>query len=341
MPGFDNHFDQELPDEQTQDVARALSGRKQFGYIPVAELDRWIAEARVHKIAEDKRGYRVPAPAAVANDGFRALFLDPSPRRERHMTVLRRLSRDHVAWFSLHVPFKLMRAYFSREEGPFHALDAANPWRPTVTENPIVRDRLTGCPMIRSTSWRGHLRFAMSCTCTVNEDDLALIFGPRKSRSGEETKGREARLRVLPSYFPAQDATRDVITPLNAFRVPLAGAIGYEVMPVGAVSELHVLYVATKSGQGHPERDACQHLGLVLRGVEGMLMEYGFSAKRTSGFGVIHKRFPEQAVLWASWAQEPICQKSFFQLKKAMQSNEHFKSSAEIWVNTETPGSPS
>ncbi|WP_198469555.1 RAMP superfamily CRISPR-associated protein, partial [Acetomicrobium sp. S15 = DSM 107314] len=29
-----------------------------------------------------------------------------------------------------------------------------------IFENPIVRDKLTGLPMVRSSIWKGHLRFA-------------------------------------------------------------------------------------------------------------------------------------------------------------------------------------
>ena len=54
----------------------------------------------------------------------------------------------------LKIKFILKRSYTSKGEGEFNVIDNK------IFENPIVRDKLTGLPMIRSSTWKGHLRFA-------------------------------------------------------------------------------------------------------------------------------------------------------------------------------------
>ena len=54
----------------------------------------------------------------------------------------------------LKISFSLKKPYTSKEEGEFHILNGR------ITENPIVRDSLTGLPLVKPSTWKGHLRFA-------------------------------------------------------------------------------------------------------------------------------------------------------------------------------------
>jgi len=54
----------------------------------------------------------------------------------------------------LKISFTLKKPYTSKDEGEFHILDKK------ILKNPIVRDKFTGLPMVKPSTWKGHLRFA-------------------------------------------------------------------------------------------------------------------------------------------------------------------------------------
>ena len=82
----------------------------------------------------------------------------------------------------LKIKFILKRSYTSKGEGEFNVIDNK------IFENPIVRDKLTGLPMIRSSTWKGHLRFAAG---RVNDLDGKNINEITKSEIIERLFGSE------------------------------------------------------------------------------------------------------------------------------------------------------
>lgn len=64
------------------------------------------------------------------------------------------------AWL-LRLEFTLARPFTSRAEGEFHPYEyepRENKWY--EVQNPIVRDHLTGLPLVKPATWKGHLRLA-------------------------------------------------------------------------------------------------------------------------------------------------------------------------------------
>ena len=123
----------------------------------------------------------------------------------------------------LKIKFILKRSYTSKGEGEFNVIDNK------IFENPIVRDKLTGLPMIRSSTWKGHLRFAAG---RVNDLDGKNINEITKSEIIERLFGSETtsedtvkgRLYFFPTCFDKKDAEKDVITPLSrTTRTPVSG----------------------------------------------------------------------------------------------------------------------
>jgi CRISPR-associated protein Cmr2 len=195
----------------------------------------------------------------------------------------------------LQIHFCLSRPFASKAEGEFH------PWEERVIDkkdgttewfeiqNPIVRDHLTGLPMVRPTTWKGHLRFA-GAAGGLDDRVRDRLFGVTRGNA----EGRSGRLHFFPTFF-AEETEREVATPLSRDTrtpVPGRGPISLEVVPEGQEGKFMLLYVPRPKGiEWHP-RQIGEDLVATASAVVAMLLEYGFSAKRTAGWGV-----PEDAVL--------------------------------------------
>ncbi len=184
------------------------------------------------------------------------------------------------------VSFTLKKPYISKGEGEFNLI---NPDDTNITNNPIVRDKLTGLPMVRSTSWKGHLRFAAEKVKkdAYEEKIINRLFGP----AGEDGELNKGRLRFFPTFFEKNAAKEDVITPLSREnRTPVKGKspIKLEVIPKETKGELHILYFPYPKGRDYREDEVGEDLKFLSKALAAMLFQYGFSAKKTSGFGVIN-----------------------------------------------------
>jgi len=80
------------------------------------------------------------------------------PKREELINIfypefedLKELPKNSVL---IKISFTLKKPYISKDEGEFHIIGDI------INENPIVRDRFTGLPMVKPSTWKGHLRFA-------------------------------------------------------------------------------------------------------------------------------------------------------------------------------------
>lgn len=132
--------------------------------------------------------------------------------------------------------------------------------------------------MVRPTTWKGHLALAARL---LGLDRCDRLFG---SALGSE-RGQEGRLHFFPSFFLDKPG-REVVTPLSReTRTPVRGPIDFEVVTSGSSGSLHLLYVPRPKVSnwtliGDDLKDAA-------RAVKSMLLEYGFSAKKTSGWGIV------------------------------------------------------
>jgi len=186
------------------------------------------------------------------------------------------------------ISFTLKKPYTSKNEGEFRIIDGR------IFENPIVRDKFTGLPMVRPSTWKGHLRFAAGkVECKKEEKKKKIIkrlFGPKP----EEDEPLKGRLYFFPTFFE-ENAKKDVITPLKRnTRTPTKrGPIPLEVMKPDTSGEFYLLYIPYPKGKDFKEEQIKNDLEFLAETLRLMFYTYGFSAKKTSGFGVIYEELNE------------------------------------------------
>jgi len=189
------------------------------------------------------------------------------------------------------ISFTLKKPYTSKDEGEFHIINGR------IFENPIVRDKFTGLPMVRPSTWKGHLRFAARMVEWDKENKNKIIRRLFGNEYGDDNALR-GRLYFFPTFFegkPERDVTeKDVITPLRRdTRTPARGPIFIEVVKSKAESkakgEFYLLYIPYPKGKEFKEEEIKEDLRFLAEALQLMFYTYGFSAKKTSGFGVIEK----------------------------------------------------
>jgi len=179
------------------------------------------------------------------------------------------------------ISFALKKPYTSKDEGEFHIIDGR------IFENPIVKDKFTVLPMVRPSTWKGHLRFAaekIECKKDEKKKIIKRLFGSEP----EEDEPLKGRLYFFPTFFE-ENAKKDVITPLKRdTRTPTKrGPIPLEVMKPGTPGEFYLLYVPYPKGKEFKKEEIEKDLKFLAESLRLMFYTYGFSAKKTSGFGVI------------------------------------------------------
>ena len=103
-----------------------------------------------------------------------------------------------------------------------------------------------------------------------------------------------------------------MITPLDRkTRTPVhhRSPITLEVMDRGAIGEFYLLYVPYPVGKDFKQNEIKKDLEFLVKVLELMFLTYGFSAKKTSGFGVIEPRFPEDGQFEMAGVPENILPK--------------------------------
>lgn len=183
-------------------------------------------------------------------------------------------------WFSLSVAFKLQTPWYSKDDRPFHVLD-----------NPVRKDRVFGVPFMSAASWKGLLRWACRMEAGLlghlekndnqlrdwrDPDWIEHLFGNEK---GEQEDFLRGALAFRPTWF--DKVGFELINPHDRKRRAGTVPITYEVVPPGTKGTLRLLY-APPPGSDAP-KDTFDRL---LAAVEKLLTVYGFSAKRTAGWGL-------------------------------------------------------
>jgi CRISPR-associated protein Cmr2 len=152
--------------------------------------------------------------------------------------------------------------------------------------------------MVAPSTWKGNLRFAAGKVDENNKEKIInRLFGP-ESDSGEEAK--KGRLYFFPTFFTGK-VEKDVITPLSRdTRTPVKGRgpIDMEVVPAGETGDFYLLYFPYPKGKDWKPEEVLEDLEFTIEALEKMFLEYGFSAKKTSGFGVIHEKFEDFSLWW-------------------------------------------
>lgn len=178
------------------------------------------------------------------------------------------------SWF-LQFTFTLVKPYISKDDNPFYIMD-----------NPIVRDKVFQLPMVRSTSWKGNLYSALWQLGHDKKDDeqIQRLFGEIRSDEG----GQAGRLFFYPTFFT--QTCLEIINPHDRKRRVGKNPILFESVPAGASGTFSLLYVPFDligKDEGEAEKQALEDLQQVAEGLRAMFLTYGFSAKRTSGYGVV------------------------------------------------------
>lgn len=196
------------------------------------------------------------------------------------------------------ISFTLKKPYTSKDEGEFHLLvwnekkKGKDELHQKIIENPIVRDKFTGLPMVRPSTWKGHLRFAAQRVEWGKEEEkkkiIKRLFGSEPDEKDSQLKGR---LYFFPTYF-TEEAERDVITPLKRdTRTPVKerGPISLEVIKPNKQGVFYLLYFPYPREDDFKEEQVKEDLKFLAEALKLMFYIYGFSAKKTSGFGVIRE----------------------------------------------------
>jgi CRISPR-associated protein Cmr2 len=174
----------------------------------------------------------------------------------------------------LNFTFTLAKPYISKDDNPFYIID-----------NPIVRDKVYQLPMVRPTSWKGNLYSALWQLGHDKQSDeqMQRLFGEIRGEEG----GQAGRLFFYPTFFTK--TSLEIINPHDRKRRVGKNPILFESVPAGVQGVFSLLYVPFDLiGQDEAEirRQAAKDLRLIAEGLQAMFLTYGFSAKRTSGYGV-------------------------------------------------------
>ncbi|GEM_PF-2667067 len=202
----------------------------------------------------------------------------PSPVEEARLLPVKDVleSLPEGSWL-VSMKVTLLTQFASKGESEFH-----------YSNNPIVRDRLTGLPMVKPATWKGHLRFAARMAHGVADETqepepLRHLFGESRGEEG----GMEGRLRFFPTFFTT-DARREIVTPLKrSTRTPARGPLDIEVVPRGSKGTFCLLYLPHPKGPGWSLEQIAEDLEAVAPALKAMFLDYGFSAKKTAGWGVV------------------------------------------------------
>ncbi len=186
--------------------------------------------------------------------------------------------------FFIQFPFVLSKGYISKDDDIVY-----------IHENPLVKDYVFKVPIVRPSSWKGNLRHAtekLADSTETSQEGISRLFGTAKGESEElfsEEEGRRGRLLFYPTFFDKIDL--DVINPHS--RKTKAGTVPIvmEVVPPGATGYFSLLYVPFDligdQDEDRVKAEVKSDLLCVYDAISGMMCNFGFSAKRSKGYGLI------------------------------------------------------
>lgn len=187
--------------------------------------------------------------------------------------------------FVIQFTFTLAKPFLSRDDNEFYIID-----------NPIVRDKLFTLPMIRPSSWKGNLRTTLwylgyrylPAEGFANEQ-VKRMFGQTPSEE-DECNSQGGRLIFFPAFF--KQTSLEIINPHDRKTRTGKNPILYECVPKGAKATFSLLYLPydllgrEDISQDKIHAEAKEDLKLIAEAIAQMMLTYGFSAKRTSGYGM-------------------------------------------------------
>lgn len=234
------------------------------GAIPYGKDD---AKAAYKKIVHERKKY---------ND----LIVSELDRMESLKIKDPQININSYPYFSFYLAFKftLAKPYLSKDDDVFYPC-----------ENPIRKDKVFKVPMVSPSSWKGNLRWTVRQINPSQPDseEIIRLFGNEKRK---ESGLRKGRLNFFPTYFDRIGL--EVINPHSRATKAGTNPIYIESVPEGAPGTFSLLYVPFDLiGRQEPEvkEQVKRDLEIIFDSLENMLLTYGFSAKKGSGFGVVDK----------------------------------------------------
>jgi CRISPR-associated protein Cmr2 len=190
----------------------------------------------------------------------------------------------HKGWLVFEIQFKLCTPWYSKDDRPFHVLD-----------NPVRKDRVFGVPYMSAASWKGLMRWSYRMhTGLIGPTPADDGEQRRKARAcelhlfGNEKGENEDFLRGALAFYPTwfDKVDFEVINPHS--RKTRAGTqpILYEVVPADTEGVLRLLYAPLPGGGVREAVERIDAIQKLLDAAEQLLTVYGFSAKRTAGWGI-------------------------------------------------------
>ncbi|MDW8234595.1 MAG: hypothetical protein RMJ54_17620, partial [Roseiflexaceae bacterium] len=197
---------------------------------------------------------------------------------------LTRLPRG--AW-AIQFPFTLRTPYISRDDQSFHLLD-----------NPLKKEWVFKVPYVAAPGWKGALRAAMrrmrgytELEQEAQDQQMVRLFGNVRGEEADLTAGR---LHFFPTFFDRLGL--EVINPHDRVKgVGERGPILFECAPAGAQGTFTLLYVPL--GAQVDDAEIASDLAAVAGGIRRMLVDDGFGAKTSSGFGTAEETLPGEGQL--------------------------------------------
>lgn len=186
--------------------------------------------------------------------------------------------------FFLQFQFTLSKPYISRDDKVLYPV-----------ENPVRKDKVFGLPMIEGSSWKGNMRWTarkgIELDAGLSEEQrnnklkkLLNLFGNEKEVDDDF---RQGRLHFYPTFF--EKIRLEVINPherkTKAGKVP----VYIETVPADAKGIFSLLYfpfdlVGLHKDEVKPQ--FAEDFEMIPKAILQMMTLYGFSAKKSSGFGV-------------------------------------------------------
>ncbi|MBN1485639.1 MAG: hypothetical protein JXA37_13070 [Chloroflexia bacterium] len=155
-------------------------------------------------------------------------------------------------------------------------------------DNPVRKEWAFRLPMMPGSGWKGNFRAALRQVAEHQAEELTLLLGPERPQ-GSAPAGyfRAGRLHFFPTYWDKLDL--EILNPHSRDTGGGLDPFNLEVVPAGSEGTFSLLYVPYDQAGlplGLYREEIARHLELTAGGLQAMFQTLGFSAKRTSGFGL-------------------------------------------------------
>lgn len=212
-------------------------------------------------------------------------------------------------------PLTLATPYISKDDVPLYIID-----------NPLRKDKVFGVPFTSAQSWKGNLKWTMMkiyLDPVTDPDEFAetrfrhfLLFGAEKGTEDtpkgwakyldslcpdaaqifqdmvNERVGESVHVQGMLHFYPTFWDRVDmiVINPHDRRTKTGKKPIYFEVVPEGSKGFFRLLYVPyywINKSKSEILGESLRDLSEVVQGLENMMLRCGFSAKKSSGYGII------------------------------------------------------